>query len=219
VGARHPGLPVPGGVAAGSSLLSAGADLTARPRTAPHRSARRLCGADAEHGRRCQGPGPPRALPQHAPRRQGDLADVGGHLDPHRLRSFAGWPRVSELRGLLPRRLPLGHLSVACSPVWAAGRDRRRGRRAGVASYTAVLLTDTATPTWHARTGTCRSSSSARPRPRPGARHAAGAGGRGRTRAQARGRRCVLELAVERQMRGPHGPGGRAAAPTGTRAR
>ena len=60
---------------------------------------------------------------------------------------FAGLAGVAELRGLLPRRL-----------AWASTLLSYAGRPAGlvsalvapaVASYTAVLLTDTATPTWH----------------------------------------------------------------------
>ena len=41
-GARHPRLPFLGGLAGGSSLLAAGADLTGRPALEPRRQGRRL---------------------------------------------------------------------------------------------------------------------------------------------------------------------------------
>jgi hypothetical protein len=63
---------------------------------------------------------------------------------------FAGLAAVSELRGLLPRRL---RCSLAGRLLGLSGRPAGLAPPAvapAVASYTAVLLTDTATPTWHA---------------------------------------------------------------------
>jgi formate-dependent nitrite reductase membrane component NrfD len=63
---------------------------------------------------------------------------------------FAGLAAVAETRGLLPRRLREGLvgqlLGLAARPAGLVAAVTAPA----VASYTAVLLTDTATPTWHA---------------------------------------------------------------------
>ena len=139
-----------GGVAAGSSLLSAGADLTARP--ALRRTGR--LGALAaltmsmvalvhDLGRPARFHHMLRVAKPTSPMSMGTwiLTAYG---------PFAGLAAVGELRGLLPKRLrtswvgrllglsarPAGLVAAAVAPA--------------VASYTAVLLSDTATPTWHA---------------------------------------------------------------------
>ena len=116
-----------GGLAAGSALIAAGADLTGRPhlrRTEPDRRAAALAVLRG-------GPRPrPReavALPQHAARRQGDLADVGRHLDHHGLRDRApgspGRPRPC----LLPPARRRGPIGAACRLA-----DRLADRPAGL---------------------------------------------------------------------------------------
>jgi len=139
-----------GGVAAGSSLLSAGADLTDRP--AMRRTGRvgalvalslSMVALVHDLGRPARFHHMLRVAKPTSPMSVGTwiLTAYG---------PFAGLAAVAELRGLLPRVLregPVGRL-LGLS-----------GRPAGlvaaviapaVASYTAVLLTDTATPTWHA---------------------------------------------------------------------
>ena len=103
-------------------------------------------------------------------------------------------------------------------PVPAAGRLRDglvgrllglSGRPAGlvaavvapaVASYTAVLLTDTATPTWHDMHETAVRLRRLGARGGRRARHARGAGRAGRTRAPAGGRRRAARARRERKM-------------------
>jgi formate-dependent nitrite reductase membrane component NrfD len=139
-----------GGVAAGSSLLSAGADLSDRPslrRTGRIGSlvALTLSMIALVHdlGRPARFHHMLRVAKPTSPMSVGTwiLTAYG---------PFAGLAAVSELRGLLPRQLrdglvgrllglsgrPAGLVAATVAPA--------------VASYTAVLLTDTATPTWHA---------------------------------------------------------------------
>ncbi len=137
-----------GGVAAGSSLLAAGADLTGRRRCgAPDASAAsarsRLSFAALVHDL-----GRPARFAQHAAGGQADVADVGRHLDPHRLRAVGGFGRCGRDRVFAA--------AAAATPASAgdrAGSGRPAGSprlaRPGMASYTAVLLADTATPAWH----------------------------------------------------------------------
>jgi hypothetical protein len=139
-----------GGVAAGSSLLSAGADLTDRPALRRTGRLAALVGLTLSMLALVKDLGRPerflnmlRVVKVTSPMSVGTwiLTAYG---------PFAGLAAVSELRGLLPRRLrcsllgrllglsgrPAGLVAAAVAPA--------------VASYTAVLLTDTATPTWHA---------------------------------------------------------------------
>ena len=138
-----------GGVAAGSSLLAAGADLTGRP--ALRRTGRfgsivgltlSMIALVHDLGR---------------PERFHHMLRVAKVTSPMSVGTwiltlygpFAGLAAASEARGLLPPRLreglvgrllglsgrPAGLVAAAVAPA--------------VASYTAVLLSDTATPTWH----------------------------------------------------------------------
>jgi len=136
-----------GGLAAGSSLLGAGADLSARPGL---RRTGRLGGAAAilvsfaalvhDLGRPERFVHMLRVAKPTSPMSMGTwILTVYGPL--------AGLAGAAELRGLLPDRLG-----------WAQRLLGLAGRPAGlgaalvapaVASYTAVLLSDTATPTWH----------------------------------------------------------------------
>ena len=136
-----------GGMAAGSSLLSAGADLSGRP--ALRRTGRlgAMIGILVSFAALVHDLGRPerfvnmlRVAKPTSPMSVGTwILTVYGPL--------AGLAGATELRGLLPRRLS-----------WLATLLRLGGRPAGlgaavlapaVASYTAVLLSDTATPTWH----------------------------------------------------------------------
>ncbi len=136
-----------GGLAAGSSLLGAGADLSDRPAL---RRTGRLGGmvgilisfAALVHdlGRPTRFVNMLRVAKPTSPMSVGTwILTVYGPL--------AGLAGAAELRGLLPRKLS-----------WAARLLGLGARPAGlvaavvapaVASYTAVLLSDTATPTWH----------------------------------------------------------------------
>jgi formate-dependent nitrite reductase membrane component NrfD len=145
-----------GGVAAGSSLLAAGADVTGR---ASLRRGGRIAALAAISGSlvalvhdlgrperflnmlRVAKPTSPMSVGTWILTVYGPMAGAAGAAELHSL-----------LRGLLPARLgpvPLG---------WVSGLLGGLGRPTGiaaaliapaVASYTAVLLTDTATPSWH----------------------------------------------------------------------
>jgi hypothetical protein len=136
-----------GGLAAGSSLLSAGADLTARAtlrRTGRVAALVAISGSMAalvhDLGR------PTRFLNMLRVAKPTSPMSVGTWL----LTPYGGLVAVTglaELRGLLPAKL-----------AWASKLLGALGRPAGlgaavlaptIASYTAVLLADTATPSWH----------------------------------------------------------------------
>jgi formate-dependent nitrite reductase membrane component NrfD len=136
-----------GGLAAGSSLLGAGADLTDRPTL---RRTGRL-GALAAIGLSLA------ALVHDLgrPSRFLNMLRVAKPTSPMSVGTWilcgygtlVGAAAASELRGMLPPRLqPLAPL------LRLVGRPAGVGAAAiapAVASYTAVLLADTATPSWH----------------------------------------------------------------------
>jgi formate-dependent nitrite reductase membrane component NrfD len=137
-----------GGLAAGSSLLAAGADLTGRPAV---RRAGRLTALGAlgfsmaalvhDLGRPSRFLNMLRTVKLTSPMSVGTwiLSTYG---------PFAGAAAAAEVLGMLPaKRLP-----APLRLLVAAGRPA--GLLAGlsappVAAYTAVLLSDTATPSWH----------------------------------------------------------------------
>ena len=139
-----------GGVAAGSSLLGAGADLTDRP--ALRRTGRlgALVGLTLSMGALVHDLGRParfhhmlRVAKPTSPMSVGTwILTVYG--------PFAGLAATAELRGLLPPALRDGLvgrlLELAARPAGLTAAVLAPT----VASYTAVLLSDTATPTWHA---------------------------------------------------------------------
>ena len=151
-----------GGLSGGSALLAAGADLTDRP--ALRRTARLGAAGSilASFGLLVHDLGKPsrfvnmlRVAKVTSPMSVGTwILTLYGPL--------VAMTAAAELRHLLPRRLkPLADLLAL------AGRPAGLGAAAlgpAVASYTAVLIADTATPSWHEATGSCLSSSSA-PRP------------------------------------------------------
>lgn len=137
-----------GGVAAGSALLAAGADLTGRPALRRTGRAGSLLGLLVSIVALVKDLGRPgrflnmlRVVKLTSPMSVGTwILSLHG--------SFAGLAAASEVVGMLPRR-------------WQGGPVRlllALGRPAGivgaltappVAAYTAVLLADTATPAWH----------------------------------------------------------------------
>ena len=136
-----------GGVAAGSSLLGAGADLTERP--ALRRAARlsALAGIGMSMAALVHDLGrPSRFLNMQRVVRPTSPMSVGTWVL-SLYGPLAGLAATAEVSGLLPHALrgparllasigrPAGIGAALVSPI--------------VASYTAVLLSDTATPTWH----------------------------------------------------------------------
>lgn len=138
-----------GGLAGASSLLGVGADLTGRPTL--RRSARvsALAGVSLSLAALVHDLGKPsrfyrmlRVAKVTSPMSVGTwlLAGYG---------PLAGIAAVSEARGLLPASLRNGAIGRATPGV---GRGTGIGAAvlgSAVASYTAVLLSDTATPSWH----------------------------------------------------------------------
>ena len=139
-----------GGLAGGSSLLAAGADLTSRP--ALRRTGRlgALAGITVSFAALVHDLGKPsrfhhmlRVAKATSPMSVGTwILTVYGPM--------AGLAGAAELRALLPSRLRNG---VAGSALGLVGRPA--GLLAAVAgpavaAYTAVLLADTSTPSWHA---------------------------------------------------------------------
>jgi formate-dependent nitrite reductase membrane component NrfD len=138
-----------GGVAAGSSLLSAGADLSDRP--ALRRTGRlaalgglalSLVALVHDLGRPARFHHMLRVAKPTSPMSVGTwiLTAYG---------PFAGLAAAAELRGLLPRRLRGGVLGRLLGRGARPAGVVAAGIAPAVASYTAVLLSDTATPTWH----------------------------------------------------------------------
>jgi hypothetical protein len=145
-----------GGLAAGSSLLGAGADLTGRP--ALRRASRlgALAGISLTFGVLVHDLGRPsrflnmqRVVKPTSPMSVGTwvLSAYGPLAGLAAISELSQLSKTAEMSGLLPRWL--------CGPARLLGAT---GRPAGigaaliapvVASYTAVLLSDTATPTWH----------------------------------------------------------------------
>jgi formate-dependent nitrite reductase membrane component NrfD len=138
-----------GGLAAGSSLLAAGADLTHRPALRRTGRLAALVGMSVAFGNLLHDLG--------RPRRFGNMLRVARPTSPMSMGSWilatytpiAAVAGAAELIGLLPPRRVRGPLLLLT----------RLGRSAGLAAavtappvavYTAVLLSDTATPSWHA---------------------------------------------------------------------
>jgi formate-dependent nitrite reductase membrane component NrfD len=133
-----------GGLAGGSALLGAGADLTGRPTL---RRASRLTAVGAitasmaalvhDLGR------PSRAINMLRVAKPTSPMSVGTWILTA-FGPFAGLAGAAELPGLLPRPVR-GLVGKAARPAGLAAA----ALAPAVASYTAVLIADTATPTWH----------------------------------------------------------------------
>ena len=138
-----------GGVAAGSSLLAGGADLTARPALRRAGRLAALVGLSASFGALIHDLGrPARFLNMLRTAKLTSPMSVGTWIL-SLYGPFAAVAAVAELVDMLPPSSARGPLRLLSS----------LGRPAGlvaaltappVAAYTAVLLSDTATPSWHA---------------------------------------------------------------------
>jgi polysulfide reductase-like protein len=139
-----------GGLAAGSALLAAGGQFTRR--TALRRAGRLTAlGAVAmstyflvnDLGR------PERFVKMLRVAKPTSAMSMGTWV----LSGFgaaAGAAAVAEAAPLLPRRGPLGLVRKVLPPVGAAGGLGAAALAPALATYTAVLLADTATPSWNA---------------------------------------------------------------------
>jgi hypothetical protein len=138
-----------GGLAAGSSLIAAGADLTGRPglRRATRLTSLAALGASAyflvndlgrperfHHMLRVAKPTSPMSVGTWI------LAAIG---------PAAGLAAVSEAAPLLPERGVLGAARRLLRPAGRAAGLAAAGIAPALATYTAVLLADTANPSWH----------------------------------------------------------------------
>jgi hypothetical protein len=139
-----------GGLAAGCALLAAGGDATGRPAL---RRAGRVTSLGAvlastyflvkDLGRPARFLNMLRVAKPTSPMSMGTwiLSGFG---------AGAGAAAVAEAAPLLPERGPLGLARKVLPPVGAAGGYAAAVAAPALATYTAVLLADTATPSWHA---------------------------------------------------------------------
>ena len=138
-----------GGLAAGAALLAAGADVTGRPtsRRAGRLTALGAIGASAfflinDLGR---------------PARFHHMLRVAKPTSPMSMGSWvltafgaaAGVAAVSEFASRLPRHGPLGRARQALPRAGRVAGFAAAGAAPALATYTAVLLADTAVPSWH----------------------------------------------------------------------
>jgi formate-dependent nitrite reductase membrane component NrfD len=136
-----------GGLAGASSLLAAGADITGRPSLRRSSRLGALAGVSLGLAALLRDLGRPerffnmlRVAKPTSPMSVGTwiLAAYG---------PLAGLAAAGEMTALLPRRLRFAGAMVR--PLSRPAGLGAAALGAGVASYTAVLLSDTATPTWH----------------------------------------------------------------------
>jgi hypothetical protein len=139
-----------GGLAAGSALLAAGGDATGRP--ALRRAGRvTALGALAASGYFL-------VKDLGRPERFLKMLRVAKPTSPMSMGTWiltgfgaaAGAAAVAEAAPLLPRTGVLGLARRLLPPVGTAGQYAAAVAAPAVATYTAVLLADTATPSWHA---------------------------------------------------------------------
>jgi hypothetical protein len=138
-----------GGLAAGSSLIAAGADLTGRPRLRRAGRITSLAALGASTYFLINDLGRPerfhhmlRVAKPTSPMSVGTwiLATIG---------PAAGLAAVSEVAPLLPERGALGGARRLLRPAGRAAGLAAAGIAPALATYTAVLLADTANPSWH----------------------------------------------------------------------
>jgi hypothetical protein len=139
-----------GGLAAGSALLAAGGDATGRPAL---RRAGRITSLGAilastyflvnDLGRPARFHHMLRVAKPTSPMSMGTwiLSAFG---------TAAGAAAVAEAAPLLPERGVLGLIRKLLQPIGTAGQYGAAVAAPALATYTAVLLADTATPSWHA---------------------------------------------------------------------
>ncbi|MEU8421056.1 NrfD/PsrC family molybdoenzyme membrane anchor subunit [Micromonospora sp. NPDC048835] len=138
-----------GGLAAGSSLLAAGGQLTGRPalRRAGRVTALAAVSASAvflvkDLGRPARFHHMLRVAKLTSPMSVGTwILTVYGPA--------AGVAAIAEAAELLPRRGPLGLVGRALPPIGHAAGLLAAGTAPALATYTGVLLADTAVPSWH----------------------------------------------------------------------
>jgi hypothetical protein len=138
-----------GGLAAGAALLAAGADLTGRPVS---RLAGRVTalGAIAASGYFL-------VNDLGRPKRFLHMLRVAKPTSPMSIGTWvitafgpaAGLAAASEVASRLPRRGALGVAGQALSPAGRVAGLAAAGLAPALATYTAVLLADTAVPSWH----------------------------------------------------------------------
>ncbi|WP_189040531.1 NrfD/PsrC family molybdoenzyme membrane anchor subunit [Micromonospora sonchi] len=139
-----------GGLAAGSSLLAAGAQLTGRPALRRAGRLTALAGVTASGVLLVKDLGRPERF--HHMLRVAKLTSpmsVGTWI----LAAYgpaAGLAAVAEAAPLLPERGPLGVARRMLPPVGRAAGLAAAGIAPALGTYTAVLLSDTAVPSWHA---------------------------------------------------------------------
>jgi hypothetical protein len=139
-----------GGLAAGSALLAAGGQATRRPEL---RRAGRVTAMGAllastyflvnDLGRPARFHHMLRVAKPTSPMSMGTWILTG-------FAGLAGAAAVAEAAPLLPRRGPLGLVRRVLPPIGTAGGYGAAALAPALATYTAVLLADTATPSWHA---------------------------------------------------------------------
>ncbi|NMO52847.1 polysulfide reductase NrfD [Actinoplanes sp. TBRC 11911] len=138
-----------GGLAAGSALLAAGGQLTGRPAMRRAGRAGAMAGTLASTYFLINDLGRPQRF-YHMLRvfKPTSPMSVGTWV----LSAFgaaAGAAAVAEAAPMLPRRGTLGLARRVLPPVGSAAGYAAAGLAPALATYTAVLLADTATPSWH----------------------------------------------------------------------
>ena len=139
-----------GGLAAGSALLAAGGQLTGRVATRRAGRAIALGGVLASTYFLINDLG--------RPERFANMLRIAKPTSPMSMGTWvlsafgaaAGAAAVAEVTPLLPERGRLGLVRRALPPVGAVGGFGAAALAPALATYTAVLIADTATPSWHA---------------------------------------------------------------------
>ncbi|MBL6276206.1 polysulfide reductase NrfD [Micromonospora fiedleri] len=138
-----------GGVAAGSSLLAAGGQLTGRPAMRRAGRVAALAAVTASAGLLVKDLG--------RPERFHHMLRVAKPTSPMSVGTWilaaygpaAGLAAVAEAAPLLPRRGPLGLARRVLPPVGRVAGLAAAATAPALGTYTGVLLADTAVPSWH----------------------------------------------------------------------
>jgi hypothetical protein len=138
-----------GGLAAGSALLAAGGQLTRRPRLRRAGRATALAALAASGYFLVNDLGRPERL-HHMLRVAKPTSPMSmGTWILTAFGSAAGLAAAGELAGYLPRRGVLGLAGRVLPPAGRLGGFAAAAAAPALATYTAVLLADTAMPSWH----------------------------------------------------------------------
>ncbi|PMR62726.1 polysulfide reductase [Verrucosispora sp. ts21] len=138
-----------GGVAAGSSLLAAGGQLTGRPAMRRAGRVAALAAVTASAGLLVKDLG--------RPERFHHMLRVAKPTSPMSVGTWilaaygpaAGLAAIAEAAPLLPRRGPLGLVRRVLPPVGRVAGLAAAATAPALGTYTGVLLADTAVPSWH----------------------------------------------------------------------